>query len=251
MLARKLIVPSSQASAFVRTFTSATICRRAPHLGDVTPDAASLFNSRQQEFREGLEIAKKKKEQAESQLQASFPYDDSSRSNFPSTAVPDAWPASNYDTHNSKSSHSVSEHTGEARQSEVESNSPKRGSGKLSSLIYGTDEGRQMDQEIERSFSQVLARGKYVHSIVMHDVKPDKVEEYVKLVGDWYPKVASNPENKVHLVGSWRTEVGDCDTFGSLKTPKPPTSADLFSSYLGIPAIPRVPRLSPLDFTAP
>ncbi|KFY15706.1 hypothetical protein V492_01805 [Pseudogymnoascus sp. VKM F-4246] len=85
--------------------------------------------------------------------------------------------------------------------------------GKLSSLIYGTKEGREMDQQIEQSFSQVLARGKYVHSIVFHEVKPDKVDEYVELVGNWYPKMASMPENKVHLVGSWRTEVGDSDTF--------------------------------------
>jgi hypothetical protein len=71
-----------------------------------------------------------------------------------------------------------------------------------------------MDAEIERSFSQALARGKYVHSIVTHEVKPDKVDEYVELVGSWYPKVAEDPNNHVHLVGSWRTEVGDCDTFG-------------------------------------
>ncbi|KAF2642915.1 NIPSNAP-domain-containing protein [Massarina eburnea CBS 473.64] len=85
--------------------------------------------------------------------------------------------------------------------------------GALKSLIYGTPEGRELDQDIERSFSQVLARGKYVHSIVTHEVKPDKVDEYTELVGSWYPKMASMPENKVHLVGSWRTEVGDCDTF--------------------------------------
>ncbi|MCJ1300816.1 hypothetical protein MMC08_003615 [Hypocenomyce scalaris] len=85
--------------------------------------------------------------------------------------------------------------------------------GALSSLIYGTHEGQQMDQDIEKSFSQVLARGKYVHSIVFHQVKPDKVDEYVKLVGDWYPRMAGIEENHVHLVGSWRTEVGDCDTF--------------------------------------
>lgn len=87
--------------------------------------------------------------------------------------------------------------------------------GRFSNLIYGTQEGREMDKEIERSFSQVLARGKYVHSIVLHEVKPDKVDEYVELVGTWYPRMANMPENKVHLVGSWRTEVGDCDTFGA------------------------------------
>lgn len=91
--------------------------------------------------------------------------------------------------------------------------------GKLSNLIYGTKEGREMEKEMEHSFSQVLARGKYVHSIVFHEVKPDKVDEYVELVGKWYPKMAGMQENKVHLVGSWRTEVGDCDTFG--RSPNP------------------------------
>lgn len=91
--------------------------------------------------------------------------------------------------------------------------------GKLSSLIYGTKEGRELDREIEHSFSQVLARGKYVHSIVFHEVKPDKVDEYVELVGSWYPRMAGMEQNKVHLVGSWRTEVGDCDTFGKFYLP--------------------------------
>lgn len=93
-------------------------------------------------------------------------------------------------------------------------NGAKRGP--LSSLIYGTREGQHFDKSIERSFSQVIARGKYVHSIVFHDVKPDKVDEYVELVGKWYPRMASLEENKVNLVGSWRTQVGDNDTFGKL-----------------------------------
>ncbi|OCL11447.1 NIPSNAP-domain-containing protein [Glonium stellatum] len=100
----------------------------------------------------------------------------------------------------------------EARAREAQDGGKKKG-GALSSLIYGTPEGRELDKDIERSFSQVLARGKYVHSIVFHEVKPDKVDEYVELVGTWYPRMAGIPENKVHLVGSWRTEVGDCDTF--------------------------------------
>lgn len=99
----------------------------------------------------------------------------------------------------------------DARAREQESG--KKKAGPLSSLIYGTPEGRELDKDIERSFSQVLARGKYVHSIVFHEVKPDKVEEYAELVGKWYTKMASIAENKVHLVGSWRAEVGDCNTF--------------------------------------
>lgn len=100
---------------------------------------------------------------------------------------------------------------GDARAREQDD---KKKGGALKTLIYGTPEGRELDHDIERSFSQVLARGKYVHSIVFHEVKPEKVDEYTELVGKWYPKMASLPDNKVHLVGSWRTEVGDCDTFG-------------------------------------
>jgi hypothetical protein len=103
-----------------------------------------------------------------------------------------------------------------------------------------------MEKEIEHSFSQVLARGKYVHSIVFHEVKPDKVDEYVKLVGEWYPKMAGMEENKVHLVGSWRTEVGDCDTFGTLAMRPGDLPTNRNSAHLGIPKIPRLPRLSPL-----
>lgn len=128
----------------------------------------------------------------------------------------------------------------EARAREQE-NGKKKG-GALSSLIYGTPEGRELDKDIERSFSQVLARGKYVHSIVFHDVKPDKVDEYTELVGTWYPKMASIPENKVHLVGSWRTEVGDCNTFGKTSTCAKPCSVTMLteaanSAHLGISAV--------------
>lgn len=117
--------------------------------------------------------------------------------------------------------------------------------GLLSRVIYGTKEGRELDAQLEASFSAVLARGKYVHSIVFHEVKPDKVDEYVKLVGNWYPKMASSEKNKVHLVGSWRTEVGDCDTFGM--SPSSQTWSYLLtydSPHLGVPAVPRLSRVS-------
>jgi hypothetical protein len=132
--------------------------------------------------------------------------------------------------------------------------SGKKKSGALSSLIYGTPEGRELDKDMERSFSQVLARGKYVHSIVFHDVKPDKVEEYTELIGKWYPKMAAVPENKVHLVGSWRTEVGDCNTFGKSNPPRsflcPAAYEASISAHLGIPAVRRLPRLA-AQYSAP
>ncbi|QSS59026.1 nipsnap family protein [Histoplasma capsulatum] len=177
--------------------TTSALCR-APSLRDITPDNATSFNARQKEFRENLEAARKKKEQAESQsghasLVSPSPFSFTSRhssgsarptaphvsnaSEKPGSAaaaapgVPDA--ADTLDTQGlgSLSTHRI---VGEHRQSDA-SHAPKRGA--LSSLIYGTKEGQQLDKDIERSFSEVLARGKYVHSIVFHEVKPDKVDD--------------------------------------------------------------------------
>jgi hypothetical protein len=198
MFARRLIKSSSSltspSSTILRTFSTSTPLLRSPALADITPEGISSFEAAQKEFRERLA------EQARQKAEAS-------RSTpSPSESAPTAPDASNASATSSNSPGSTSA----AEPAEEE---PAR-KGKLSTLIYGTKEGREMDREIEHSFSQVLARGKYVHSIVFHEVKPDKVDEYVELVGSWYPKMAGMPENKVHLVGSWRTEVGDCDTFG-------------------------------------
>jgi hypothetical protein len=225
MLARRLVPTStsSPSSLFLRSFASSSTIRepvRSPSIGDITPDGAEAFNAKQMEFRENLEAAKKRKEQADSQSLATPNPPSSVREVAPiakaigkgtSHTVIDAANRLDPAALGSLSTHRI---LGEARQAERDAASSKKKGGAFSNLIYGTDEGRQMDKDMERSFSQVLARGKYVHSIVFHDVKPDKVDEYVELVGGWYPRMASMPENKVNLVGSWRSEVGECDTFG-------------------------------------
>jgi hypothetical protein len=159
-------------------------------MGDINPSAASIekFNEKQREFREQLVEAQKERGARAFGSQ-----------NFTDPS----------DTLNQSSSQTAAGATAEAS-----TNAPDRKQGPLTNLIYGTKEGREMEAQMEASFSQVLARGKYVHSIVFHEVQPDKVDEYIKLTGEFYPKMANTPENKVHLVGSWRTEVGDCDTFG-------------------------------------
>ena len=67
---------------------------------------------------------------------------------------------------------------------------------------------------MEQSYGKVLARGKYVHEIVLHKVKPERVAEYVEMIGEEYPKIAEDKDNNVHLVGSWKVEIGEADTFG-------------------------------------
>lgn len=196
MLSRRLaraaaataVTPRSTA---LRLFSSTTAVssQRTPALADIHPENHESFNSKQKTFREDLVAAQKEQE--------------ASALRFSSSRGTDALGLGSLST------------GAKERKKELDEKDPPRKQGPLTNLIYGTKEGREHDAQLEASFSQVLARGKYVHSIVFHEVKPDKVDEYVELVGDWYPRMASLPENKVHLVGSWRTEVGDCDTFGT------------------------------------
>ncbi|PGH15272.1 hypothetical protein AJ80_05625 [Polytolypa hystricis UAMH7299] len=229
-------VSSTSAVLSLRPFSTSSVRCKAPSIRDITPDNAVAFNARQREFRDNLEAARKKKEQKASQsveasvstsqspLSSPTPPSSPPLASGQGSAAPTAPPVSNAsgpprpvldaaDTLDVQALGSLSTHrsVGDARQAELNSQAPKRGA--LSSLIYGTKEGQQLDKDIERSFSEVLARGKYVHSIVFHEVKPDKVDQYVDLVGKWYPRMASLESNKVNLVGSWRTQVGDNDTF--------------------------------------
>lgn len=242
MLTRRLLLRFSP-STTIRALSTTPSHQRVPSLADVEPNGAPTFDARQKEFRDGVKEAQKAKEKQDSQsVTASSSSSsstsasrgagggggaptaqDASNAGSPSSAPSDSSPASykrevsNGNGNVMQALGSLATHTSEAaREASSHQESSKR-KGALSSLIYGTHEGQQMDQEIEKSFSQVLARGKYVHSIVFHSVKPDKVEEYVDLVGEWYPKMAKIEGNHVNLVGSWRTEVGDCDTFGKFQ----------------------------------
>ena len=164
---------------------------KSPALADVTPDNAHIFDQRTQEFRaEVAERIRREREEKESQSASAAKAlaEAKQSSSSPNTAS------------SSSSAGGLDSQSAAAPSALAGENDPKQkkvGSGPLSKLIYGTEEGRKMDQDIERSFSQVLARGKYVHSIVFHEVKPSKVDEYVELVGNWYPRMANMPENKV------------------------------------------------------
>ncbi len=203
-----------------RPFTT-TIQRydeRPPSLADITSTGAASFDAKQRRFREKLVATRQQADSGSRGFPSAFDSTLSSSNSLSSLLNDNAGLESEKVGLGSLST-ATTEEAQEASAKAHEDAAGGRKKGALSSLIYGTPEGRKMDHDIERSFSQTLARGKYVHSIVFHDVKPDKVDEYAKLVGWWYPKVASMPENKVNLVGSWRTEVGDCDTFGKHLTP--------------------------------
>ena len=222
-LARRAL-GAARPSILARPFaTSAPSLGKIPSIADVKPEDAKTFDAKQAEFRKAQEEARKAKkeqdstlQQAKSSSQTSASASHDSRNLHAENVVPDAPSEAGAggvagDLANKLGLGSLS--AGKDRDDRLAQDAGTR-QGTLGRIIYGTPEGRELDREIERSFSQVLARGKYVHSIVFHKVKPDKVDEYVELIGGWYPKVANNTDNHVHLVGSWRTEVGDCDTFG-------------------------------------
>jgi hypothetical protein len=189
--------PVSHSTRWSRLYAT----ERPPTIADIKPQATESFNERQAEFRKRLtdEAEAKKRQEIEE-----------SRSKAAASAEASSPPGASIlgSTLGSLSSSFADE--ARAREDAI---SGKK-AGPLTTLIYGTQEGREMDQEIERSFSQVLARGKYVHSIVFHDVETKNVDKYVETIGKWYPSIANSPATKVNLVGSWRTEVGDVDTFG-------------------------------------
>lgn len=182
--------PSPRWAAVSLFSTSSTASgRRPPILGDIHPENHEAFNAKQKTFREQMVAAQQEREASAWRA-------------YSSPTNPEASGLGSLNSEDPESAKEFAEKEGERKE------------GPLSKLIYGTKEGREHEAQLQASFSQVIARGKYVHSIVLHQVEPDKVDDYVELVGKWYPRMASLPENKVHLVGSWRTEVGDCDTFG-------------------------------------
>ena len=199
MLATRSVRLRFQPLALARRFSSSPVVSHVvPSIRDITPQSSTEeFNARQKEFRQRLE--------ADRQSKANNP------DTHPSTPTSNA-SSSSESRIEARHLYPGSDHEANLLYIDPSSSS----SNGLSSLIYGTREAHLHDHEIQRSFSQLLARGKYVHSIVFHQVKPDKVAEYVDAIGQWYPHVASIEENKVNLVGSWRTEVGDNDTFGAI-----------------------------------
>ncbi|RKP37335.1 hypothetical protein BJ085DRAFT_20206 [Dimargaris cristalligena] len=87
---------------------------------------------------------------------------------------------------------------------------PKRASSLVSSILHGSPKAKQ---EARDTFSRLLARGKYVHEICEHSVKPDCHDEYVALISDFYPRLTRDMNPRVKLCGSWQTDVGRLDNF--------------------------------------
>jgi hypothetical protein len=81
--------------------------------------------------------------------------------------------------------------------------------GIISSILHGSKVAKQ---ETKDTFSKLLARGKYVHEMQQHWIKPECIDDYTKLVAAHYPSMAAQDPANMKLCGSWMTEIGDMDT---------------------------------------
>ncbi|CAO1619110.1 unnamed protein product [Parajaminaea phylloscopi] len=92
------------------------------------------------------------------------------------------------------------------------SEAPGAKQGLLNSLLRGSESARAEGITTE-SHSSTVARGKYIHEIARHDVKPECVEQYKEVLAQYYPKIYSDPQFQASLTGSWEVTVGDMETF--------------------------------------
>lgn len=84
--------------------------------------------------------------------------------------------------------------------------------GLFKSLLHGSQSAKE-DGLTAQSHSTRVGRGKYIHEIQRHVVRPEKVDEYIALLANYYPKLAADQNVPCRLIGSWQVYIGECETF--------------------------------------
>ncbi|CAO3571789.1 unnamed protein product [Mortierella alpina] len=83
-------------------------------------------------------------------------------------------------------------------------------SGIVNSILHGSGSlPKVLSQE---SWGVSLARGKYVHELQKHRIRPERFDDYVQLVSEAFPRMVKESNNRLRLTGSWLTEIGQLDT---------------------------------------
>jgi hypothetical protein len=80
----------------------------------------------------------------------------------------------------------------------------------VNSILHGSKDTWEA-QNLNETYSKVLSRGKSIHELVIHNVKPEAMDDYCSLIQESYPKVSKDGEIPAKLFGSWKTEIGELD----------------------------------------
>ncbi|KZO96386.1 NIPSNAP-domain-containing protein [Calocera viscosa TUFC12733] len=83
----------------------------------------------------------------------------------------------------------------------------------LDSILHGSPEAKREGEVAVQQHSRLVGRGKYVHELLTHRVKPEAVDEYRKQIETYLTGIIANAEFHVKLSGSWEKIVGEQDTF--------------------------------------
>ncbi|KAH8990135.1 NIPSNAP-domain-containing protein [Lactarius hatsudake] len=83
----------------------------------------------------------------------------------------------------------------------------------VQSILHGSREAKEAGEIETQHHSRIIARGKYLHGIEIHRVKPDSVEEYKKAAERYYTGLRDDPELRIKLSGNFEAIVGEQDTF--------------------------------------
>ncbi|KAI0294935.1 NIPSNAP-domain-containing protein [Russula brevipes] len=83
----------------------------------------------------------------------------------------------------------------------------------VQSILHGSKQAKEAGDLEGQHHSRIIARGKYLHGIEIHRVKPDSVKEYKKAAERYYTGLRDDSELRIKLSGNFEAIVGEQDTF--------------------------------------
>ncbi|KAK4695692.1 hypothetical protein P7C70_g8505, partial [Phenoliferia sp. Uapishka_3] len=83
----------------------------------------------------------------------------------------------------------------------------------VSAILHGSPAAKEEGEAAQKQHSKLVGRGKFVHEFQKHSVLPQHVEQYKKLIADYYAGINKSPDFDTRLVGSFEVIVGEVDTF--------------------------------------
>lgn len=83
--------------------------------------------------------------------------------------------------------------------------------GIVNTILHGSS---GMPGTYNETYSKLLSRGKSVHELSIHNVKPEAMDDYKGLIRSSYAKISADPKIPARLFGSFTTEIGELDQAG-------------------------------------
>lgn len=84
--------------------------------------------------------------------------------------------------------------------------------GIVNTILHGSS---GMPGNFNETYSKLLSRGKSVHELSIHNVKPEAMDDYKGLIRSTYARISADPTIPARLFGSFTTEIGELDQAGS------------------------------------